>query len=447
MHFPSTWSSESFNAESLHSKRERAPVHLKTSASTLFLSLTVFFLLSCSNQTTTSQKEPQKSPTTPDASTPSTEHWEQYWEKFPAAKLPTPAPEGSLKELRLALKRQLEVCRAYLSNPDLKGHPHCRTETVPVRLECDLETLQKLHDTTRTSSNWKAFYGKVKKAFDFYRYSENGGSVLYTGYNSPTFQASLIKTSKFAYPAYARPADLVNFQDEKGQNQWRRKMPDGSYEKYFSRKEIDLEKALEGKGLEVAWFEHPTEVLRLQIEGSGVLEVRDSNGLKKILGINFAGKNGHPYTSVFKILKEKGVDKKYLTFPGLRKFFDDFPDQMWPVLAASPSYVFFSVGEEPPCGTSRTHVTGGHSLAVDPTHFPLGLVGFVVGERPVEGSDAEKAEVPMKKFSRFAVAQDTGGAIKKAHVDIYWGASAYAHLASNTMKRHGELFRVKLKSK
>lgn len=371
--------------------------------------------------------------------------WEQYWEKVPLEKLPQLAPEGSLRHFRLALTRQVEACKAYNADQAMPTHPHCRTETVPVRLECDLPALEKLRTLTRTSPGWNTFYKHVKQAFDFYQYKHEGGSVLYTGYNSPVYEASLRQGGKYQYPAYARPADLVNIHDEKGRSLWRRRLKDGTYERHLTRKEIDVGKALAGQGLEVAWFEHPADILRLQIEGSGVLEVQGANGAKETHGINFAGKNGHRYVSVFKVLKGKGVDGKYLSFPGLKKYFQDFPDQLWPVLTASPSYVFFSVGDEPPCGTARVHVTGGHSLAVDPAHFPLGLVGFVAAERPAEGSDPGQAVAPMKKFTRFAVAQDTGGAIKRAHVDFYWGSDAYAQLASNVMKSHGQLFRVKLK--
>ena len=410
----------------------------------LLLTLSLLSLPSCADQPVKPDDEP-KPLAPPEQGPPPAANWEQYWEKVASEKLPRLAPEGSLRDLRLALTRQIEACRAYLADQAMPTHPHCRTETVPVRLECDLPALEKLRELTRTSPGWNTFYRKVKLAFDFYQYRHNQGSVLYTGYNSPVYEASLTKGGKYVYPAYGRPEDLVNIHDEKGQSLWRRRLKDGSLERYHTRKEIDVDKVLEGKGLEVAWFEHPADILRLQIEGSGVLEVRGANGAKEIHGINFAGKNGHRYISVFKVLKNKGVARKYLSFPGLRKYFQDFPDQLWPVLTASPSYVFFSVGSEPPCGTARVHVTGGHSLAVDPTHFPLGLVGFVAGERPVEGSDPNQAVAPMKKFTRFAVAQDTGGAIKQAHVDFYWGSTDYAQLASNVMKAHGQLFRVKLK--
>lgn len=369
--------------------------------------------------------------------------WQQHWQKVPSTKLPALTPDGSLPDFKLSLTRQIESCASYLAGEPFKV---CNTETVPVRLECDMPTLRELARLAGAYKTWAAFFTRVKQGFDFYQYQPNATSVLYTGYNSPLFKGALQKGGRYIYPMYARPADLVNVKDEKGESVWRRLLPDGSYAMYYTRKELDVDRVLDGQGLEIAWFESPADILRLQIEGSGVLEVQGANGKAEIHGVNFAAKNGHPYISVFKRLKEKGVDKKYLTFPGLKQYFKDFPDDMWPTLVSSPSYVFFSVGTEPPCGTARVHVTGGHSLAVDPTQLPMGMVGFVSAERPVEGSDPDGTSAPVKKFSRFAVAQDTGGAIKQAHVDIYWGSTDYAQLASNLMKSNGTLFYLRLKT-
>ena len=48
---------------------------------------------------------------------------------------------------------------------------------------------------------------------DFLVYSSVGwdkrGTVLFTGYYTPIFEASLQRTGKFRYPLYKRPDDLV----------------------------------------------------------------------------------------------------------------------------------------------------------------------------------------------------------------------------------------------
>jgi membrane-bound lytic murein transglycosylase A len=160
-------------------------------------------------------------------------------------------------------------------------------------------------------------------------------------------------------------------------------------------------------------------------------------------GVNFAGKNGLPYVSVFKVLRDKGVDRKYLSFAGLKQYFQDFPDDMWPTLVTNPSYTFFALSDEPPCGAARVYLTGGHSLAVDTSRLPLGMAAFFQAERPAAPKKGRRAtSVP---FARFALAQDTGGAIQGAHVDVYWGTGDYAQLASDTMNSQGQLFYMKLK--
>jgi membrane-bound lytic murein transglycosylase len=67
-------------------------------------------------------------------------------------------------------------------------------------------------------------------------------------------------------------------------------------------------------------------------------------------------------------------------------------------------------------------------------------VAFFQAARPVEGADPEAPNVPSKPFTRFAIAQDMGGAIQGAHIDVYWGTDDYAQLASNLMNSKGTLF-------
>jgi membrane-bound lytic murein transglycosylase A len=159
--------------------------------------------------------------------------------------------------------------------------------------------------------------------------------------------------------------------------------------------------------------------------------------------VHFAGKNGLPYVSVFKYLRDKGVDKKYLSFAGLKQYFADFPDDMWPTLITNPSYTFFTLSDEPTCGAARVYLTGGHSLAVDTTRLPLGMAALLTAKRPA-GKRASRAasDVP---FTRFAFAQDTGSAIQGAHVDVFWGTGDYAQHASDVMGSLGGLFIMKLK--
>jgi len=371
----------------------------------------------------------------------SSRDWNTYWEEISPSQLPALTPEGDLPTFTLAVNRQIENCQEYSAGK----FAHCASEADPVQLVCDVPVLEKLRDLAASSDGWSAFYTGAKKAFRWYRFKSAGSNeVQFTGYNAPLFEGTLAPDAQHPYPLYNRPSDLVSVKGLNGDMLWKKRLPDGSLVPYDDRKTIDVGRTLAGKGLEVAYMEFPSDILRLHIEGSGVFEVRMPGGGVKQYGVNFAGKNGLPFVSVFKYLRDKGVDKKYLTFPGLKQYFADFPDDMWPDLVTDPAYTFFSLSDEPPCGASRAYLTGGHSLAVDPSRFPLGSAGFFSAQRPVAGSDPNGTNAPSQPFSRFGFAQDTGGAIQGGHVDIYWGTDDYAELASNLMGSKGTLYMMKI---
>lgn len=365
--------------------------------------------------------------------------WSTYWKEVPVSELPAVAPDGDLAAFQSALDRQLENCREYAS-----GHfSHCANEIDPAGLACDLPVLQKLHELAGSSAGWPGFYARAKESFRWYRFQSGGATdVKFTGYNAPLFEGTLAQDPQHRYPLYSRPADLVNAAPPGSDPLWKKRLPDGTLGPYDDRKTIDVEHSLAGKGLEIAYMEFPSDVLRLHIEGSGVLEVRGPNGVKKQYGVNFAGKNGLPYVSVFQYLRQQGVDRKYLSFPGLKQYFQDYPGDMWNTLTSDPSYTFFTLSDEPPCGAARVYLTGGHSLAVDPSRLPMGMAALFTAERP---KPAAKAGSGSEPFSRFALAQDTGGAIQGAHVDVYWGTGDYAQLASDSMNSQGTLFIMKLR--
>lgn len=335
--------------------------------------------------------------------------WIDHWEKIPASALPAVTPDGDLAAFRLALERQTENCAESKAG---RFH-HCGNEGKGPPLECDEATLNELTKISAGVKNWKDFYARARATFDWYRHKEN---VLFTAYNSPTFPASLTRTKKFAFPLYSPPENLQP----------------GEYD----RKAIEIDHALRGKKLEIAWLSSPADVIRLQIEGSGILQVHG-----KEIGVNYAAKNSFPYVSLFKLLPQ------VKTFPALRTFAHDHPEEFRAALAKSPSYVFFRLASEPPCGTARVHVTGGHSLAVDPSELPLGLPAFLSAERPRSGTSLDAKNIPVQPFTRFAFAQDTGGAIRGAHVDIYFGTGDYAMLASNSMRSTGVLFLPRAKTR
>ena len=70
---------------------------------------------------------------------------------------------------------------------------------------------------------------------------------------------------------------------------------------YYTRAEIDAG-ALQGKGLELLYLDDPVELFFMQVQGSGRVKLPDGSWLR----LGYAAKNGHPYTSIGKLLAERG---------------------------------------------------------------------------------------------------------------------------------------------
>ena len=375
--------------------------------------------------------------TTTAQTAPSLEHWERVG----ASELPKITPEGEIKDFRLALKRQIEACAEYASGKVTR----CGEEEPPHEAKCDVETLRAMAEIAGRIQSWPEFILEVKTKFDWYRSKgkNDAREVMFTAYNAPSFDGALAPTEKYKHPLYAKPADLVKVPLPGGGFEFKKQTP-GGFVPYDDRKAIDVDKVLAGRGLEVAYLEDPVSVLRLHIEGSGVLRVEEDGKVREV-GVNYHAKNGLKYASVFQYLSKKGVDKKYLSFVGLKQYFIDNPSEMWPTLTSNPSYVFFRVSDEPPCGAAIVYLVPGHSVAIDPTVLPLSSVIFFETTRPVAPAKPGDAQTNIK-FSRFALAQDTGAAIKgRAHIDTYWGTGAYAEFVSSTMKSMGTLYTPVLK--
>lgn len=367
----------------------------------------------------------------------------QHWEAVSVSQLPKLTPDGRMADFRLALERLRQNCEEWRAGKITT----CASESAHVTLACDEATIGKMLELADKHRDWEGYYREAKTVFRWYRYK--GGSapdqVQFTAYNAPTFEGSLKRDAKYKHPLYARPANLVDLKNPDGTVSWRKRLPDGSLVPYDDRKAIDVDGILRGQGLEIAWMEDPIDTWRLQLEGSGVLRVKDENGVVRDMGANYAGKNGLPLISPVKYLKDKGVDKKYHSFAGMKQYVKENPGELWPMLTSNPSYVFFSMNGEPPCSTSRAYLTQGHTLAVDPLHMPLATITLLESERPVDDADAAKPPIKTKKFARFAIAQDTGGPIQGAHVDIFFGFDEYAKLASDTMGARGSIFMPRLR--
>ena len=265
--------------------------------------------------------------------------------------------------------------------------------------------------------------------------------VLFTGYFEPVYEASLRPNQTFQYPIYRKPADLITTDlslfksDLKGQRivgrlQGQRMVP------YFSRYQIDEENVLKGRHLEIAWLKDPVDVAFLQIQGSGRLLLPDGD----TIGVGYSASNGRGYRSIGRHLADKGLMPiEKISMQSIREYLSAHPHRVKEVLYTNPSYVFFRRLTEGPFGNIEVPLTPGRSLALDANLFPKGALAFITCEKPCLNSKGDITG--WKKFGRFVVNQDTGGAIKGAgRADIFWGSGPYAETVAGHLKHEGELY-------
>jgi membrane-bound lytic murein transglycosylase A len=273
------------------------------------------------------------------------------------------------------------------------------------------------------------------------------GEVLYTGYYEPHLRGSRFRTEEYQHPIYTRPDDLVTIDlslfDEKYQGQ----RIIGRFNKetvvpYHERSEIENHGALEGKAEVLAWVADPVDVFFLQIQGSGKVYLDDGD----VINVHYHTTNGQPYRSIGKLLiDEEKITVEEMSMQKIREYLNNHPEEMDGVFNYNPSYVFFKIEPEGPLGNINVKLTPGRSIALDRFIFPPGALAFIQTEKPVVDSSGQIRS--WQPLSRFALNQDTGGAIRgPGRADLFWGNGPYAEIAAGHMKHIGELYFLVLKT-
>src|SRR5690606_6690224 len=162
--------------------------------------------------------------------------------------------------------------------------------------------------------------------------------------------------------------------------------------------------------------------------------------------LSYDGKNSRSFQMIYKYMLEKGyLEPGNAGIPGQRKFLEENPDKEEEIFGSCPSYVYFKESKEEPVGLNNIPLTEGRSLAIDSRIYKtMGLINFV---RTVKASHTEdNGTVKKVPFSRFFIAQDTGGAIRgNARCDLYFGYGPQAELTAYSMNEKGEQYFLVLK--
>lgn len=269
----------------------------------------------------------------------------------------------------------------------------------------------------------RSFFESRFRAFEIVPAS---GAGFLTAYFEPELHASLARTDEFPVPVLARPADLVTIRAGEALPgidpplQAARRTAAG-YEPFPDRAAI-WAGALEGQGLELLFVRDHAELFITQVQGSARILLPDGRRTRLV----YAGRNGHPYTSIGRRLVEKGaMALEGMTLAKLMGWLRANPAEGRALMEENRSYVFFARDDaapldQGPIGGAGVPLTPGRSLAVDRAIWPYGLPVFVdVSPLDPEGGRA--------RIARLMTAQDTGSAIVgPARGDFFVGSGAAA---------------------
>ena len=229
--------------------------------------------------------------------------------------------------------------------------------------------------------------------------------ALLTGYYEPELEGSPTPTDRFRHPLYAPPEGWAA----------------GCL--WHDRTTIEKRDLLAGR--ELVWLDSALDAFLAQVQGSVRVRLPDGRALR----FGFAGKNGHPYSSIGKELIRRGaLAETDASIAAIRDWAARHPDQLTGLLRINASFVFFRALDLPaacgPLGSMQRPVTALRSIAVDPDHIPMGAPVWV----------------EWQGKARLMIAQDTGSAIKgPARGDIFFGTGAEAGQLAGALKVEGRL--------
>lgn len=266
------------------------------------------------------------------------------------------------------------------------------------------------------------------------------GQGFLTGYYEPEIQGSLFPSKEFPTPVLRRPDDLVSFHHETPPPPLdpdlsaARQMANG-LAPYFDRAEIE-DGALAGRQLEVLYLPDPVELFFAQIQGSARIRLPDGRSMR----LTYAGRNGHPYTTIGKVVVAEGhIELADLTLERFKAWLKSNPDHARRIMRLNKSYIFFDVAPcdnagAGPIGAASTSLCAHRSIAIDRLVWCYGLPFFIRAKLPdIDGN--------IRAFERLMIAQDTGSAILgPARADLFFGSGDEAGHRAGLIRHRGDFF-------
>lgn len=333
------------------------------------------------------------------------------------------------KHLSIAINRQLEN----YERRGLKGTIQFGTRTYPKsvlkdslvllkELSAEAEACLKVSSREICEADYSA---RINENFAIYRplpketergYKEK--KTYFTSYYTPDFRGSYSKTAEYKNPIFAHPKTEL--------------------ERKYTRVEIDFDRKLDGKDLEIMWVKETLfDIYFMHIQGGGRVVLPDGSTTY----LSYAGKNGHKFEFVSKYLMDSGLMERSKTnYFTQRAFLEENPQHQRATYATAPFFIYFTETSVEPHGLDEISLTEGRSLAWDNTIYKsLGVINFI---KTVKTTHLNDAGAPVKKpFGRFFLAQDTGSAIRgNARADLYWGYGEEALFVAGKLLELGEQY-------
>jgi membrane-bound lytic murein transglycosylase A len=300
-----------------------------------------------------------------------------------------------------------------------------------------VKSLKAFKDLLNSGLTGAQLNDAIRQKFDVYISvgCDDAGTVLFTGYYTPIFFGSPVKTAQFQYPLYRQPDDLVK--DDKGQILGR-KNASGQISQYPTRAEIENSNLLAGS--EIVWLDDAFKVYIAHVQGSAVIRMPDG----RLVTYGYAANNGHEYKSIIKQLISEGkIPAERVSLAALMDYFKANSSLVRQYTQINPRFVFFRKSESgSPHGSINEPVLAYRSIATDKTIFPRASLTFITTNLPRQVGTMAYTD----PFTGFALDQDTGGAIRAAgRCDIYLGIGDEAGKLAGQTYQEGKLYYLFLK--
>lgn len=300
------------------------------------------------------------------------------------------------------------------------------------RVVASLTVMRELLESPRSDAEVTA---ELERRFDVYTSvgCDDRGTVLFTGYYTPIFEASKTRTDEFRFPLHKLPPNHVK-NPITGETLGLRQ-PDGSIDPNYPDRETLLESGMLD-GHELVWLRNAFEAYLIGVQGSAILRLQSGERFE----VGYAGTNGKDYASLGLALVKAGkLKREELNLKRMIEFFEQHPEELDPLAAQNERYIFFQQSRGGPFGCLNEPVEAMISIATDKSIFPRGSLCFLDAKLPGEFGGQDH-------FKGFMLDQDAGGAIRApGRCDIFMGVGEEAGRRAGHTLSEGRLYYLFLK--